>query len=862
MATLGTKLHDEPAKPDTLVGNTTDVMYQEVQVYIEGVQMPFSSCSISQAMGNLPSASISLPPSSGLMDIVRFYQPKVHIFYTDLAVGGQRLLFWGHIVGCDYSSSVNSTDMTFSCVHKNSIVNQVTADYSGYGSEATQQYANPNPSDSVIKPGMFTSQDSLIHALNGITGLQTDPKDLIGPVAKNAKVLEADSSKLDQTMAKFEKRFVGMPASVMNLWNQFKKECYAFEQYNKFFAKVYIPLLEEGIHFFDRMSGHYLLEKIIQDSKFDPCLTNANIKDGIGKVMLPPAFRLNSVSSIQTAMSVETIRSALGFSGQLTGFYQLFQEFFYSVEYEMLTLASPASVPANPEDTLTMGPGVEGMAVETIVKPQMPFYFSPVCNVILPNMYSSIRVSQSEQDVPSRISVIHSTAPDNSSATGLNYRAPHSIRESIALGIKVANGIFVDPNSKRSPDLQSTTGPSYNIPGKFEIGRGIHPKNIGAPSWLGLMVSDYKAASSSAVAEVWPTESSVEGKNLADLKAAWEDRYAKDPITGNIDTTKNTLNPYSPDSKILPYQRLLFAAADYDFTKSVMATRSGSVEGLFNPYIVPGYPMDILSKSPNRPSFHATCAAVTHTFTSSSISTSISFVAAMTYAEISNYQMYPVHPWLQTALKIVNVERSATKSTDAVTPVPTQTKEQIAAETARASLLKDNATAGATVATDIYGLVYDPKYDLNTGDVTAVYATLVNNPRAKAVADKFYYSVFGVGAVSPSDLVDLNTGVVLAQARKGGMLVNGSGNSIKTQTGGEGNDNLTGIGNMRLVSRLIESKQNLKDKYSMKFIDLTHENYTPSSSAYMDPALSQNATLLEPGASMFLSYPDIDTFIA
>ena len=62
----------------------TGLIYQNIKLYIEGVQVPFESISISQGVGALPSASIVVPPQSGLMDIARFYQPKVHIFYEDI----------------------------------------------------------------------------------------------------------------------------------------------------------------------------------------------------------------------------------------------------------------------------------------------------------------------------------------------------------------------------------------------------------------------------------------------------------------------------------------------------------------------------------------------------------------------------------------------------------------------------------------------------------------------------------------------------------------------------------------------------------------------------------------------------------
>ena len=85
--------------------NTTDVIYQEVRLYIEGVQVPFENITVSQVAGQLPTAEFTIPPQSGMMDICRFYDPKVHIFYRDDNYVDFRLLFWGHIVGSSFMHS-------------------------------------------------------------------------------------------------------------------------------------------------------------------------------------------------------------------------------------------------------------------------------------------------------------------------------------------------------------------------------------------------------------------------------------------------------------------------------------------------------------------------------------------------------------------------------------------------------------------------------------------------------------------------------------------------------------------------------------------------------------------------------------
>ena len=83
----------------------TDVVFQEIRLYIEGVQVPFISISITSTVGSLPTATIQIPPQSGLMDIIRYYQPKVHIFYIDPITGEECILFNGLLATVLYCSS-------------------------------------------------------------------------------------------------------------------------------------------------------------------------------------------------------------------------------------------------------------------------------------------------------------------------------------------------------------------------------------------------------------------------------------------------------------------------------------------------------------------------------------------------------------------------------------------------------------------------------------------------------------------------------------------------------------------------------------------------------------------------------------
>jgi hypothetical protein len=874
--------------------NSTDVIYQEVKIYVEGVQVPFESCSISQAIGTLPSAMFQVPPQSGLMDIARYYQPKVHIFYTDSITGGDRLLFWGHIIACNYSRSQAQSNATisFQCIHKNALMQQLTFEWSAGGAGNVIQggsLTDVNPNQAAVQLNNFNSEASLLRCLQGIVGVQTDNKDFIDP--SNPTVIDADPALLAKRFSQFEKRLVGMPSAVMNLWNQVKLEVYSDEKLNTIFSKMYVPLIEDGIRFFDRLSGHFVVENQVQSNKVDHCNNQARPELSKHKTMLPPIFNLDIRSAVQSAMAIETIKTELGFSGEMTSFMDLFANFYYAVEYEMLTLASPAEVPVDPQlyaspDDYENWKMQDKMAIETIIKPQMPFYYSPICNVLLPNMYHTISVSQNESGIPTRITGID-TGPARASnqphLIGLNYRGPHSIRESIALAItKIYGGI--QGREDKTVTLKDTTGSSYNLPGKYEMGRGILHKKIAMPNWLSHFSSDQDKNRGSASDQEYPEKGSQEYKNILNLHYAWIEKYGYkneyDSESGEIrkvrDNSLDTLNPFSDKAGIMAYERLLFSSVDYEYTKEIAKSRSGTVEALFNPYIIPGYPMDIIDASPNHPSFHAVCSSVTHSITPRYLGTSIGFMAATTYTEMSNYYMAPVHPWLRNALSMVNISRTeklsegSDLSKDAVqikTADPVISTEKTIFNAAKDSQLyneqedqRQKEEQQFTQSLTQRGIIPDPKYDTNTGDIESIQQGLINNPRAKAVADAFYRSVLGIASADPAQMYDFEKGGILPVKRVHGAWGVGEVGSHSTSNHGEKNDNLTGVGNLRLVHRPIEGKKAIEYKFDLKFIDLTPTNYTATGVTYQNK-IATSSEMVEPGASMFLDYEEIEQVI-
>lgn len=821
----------------------TDDVYQEVFLYVEGIELPFEAISVSQGYGDLPNATIQVPPHSMLIDIARYYQPKVHVFYTDKVYGGRRLLFWGHIVAVNYSKSQHvGASINFQCIHKNALMDMITLDYSGYIMNAAVSATNVNPREAALKPGAINSKSSIIAALHGITGLQTDQKDLLS--IDNADIADADITKLSTRFKDMQKRFIGMTGVPMNLWNQLKRDSYRNSRNFTSMTAMYIPLLEDGLQYFDRITGHNFLESRLQTEIVCP----GGVPPDATKYpsLVPHKYKMHTMTAYSTQVLLEDLGSILNFSGEFTSIRQLFETFMSTVEYDVITLASPADVPIDPDvvvnadDTSGWG-SIPRMAVETIVKPQIPFYYSPVCNVIFPKTYYQLHISQDDGRTPTRVTVSHGPMPQ-ATQYEVNYRAPHSVREAVALGRSMSAVAASTDGATNKPEVNlfTTMASSFQVPGKYEQGTGIRHQKTLMPQWLALLSRSIVGEVSNEGKETWPSDNTTEKENLKKLTTAWVNRYGyrmyyqdEVPMKGGRDHSRDVLNPYSPDSKIHPIHRILFAAADYEFSKNISIARTGSVESVFNPYIVPGYPMEILDDSPNHPCFHAWCLSITHSITARTINTSISFAGATTYSELSNYYLQPVHPWLTTALDLISVSSNTSAET-------TETEG-------------DYDLSGIGTLPDGFEYAYT--------DAT-VKSTILKNPVAKASADKFYRSVLGVNAVGVESVFDFANGRVIPCGRANGDILPGVKDSMKDSRGREMTPSLTTEGSLMLVSRPIESQLAIQEKFGIKFIDKTPENYNGSAMAYTNPFLELGEEfLMEPGQSMFLEYEEVSDFI-
>lgn len=768
------------------IGANTSEQRIKVKVFIEGVEVPFEQVTVMTNGGggiaDLPTATISVPPLPGMSDISRYYKPKVHVFYRDLDYVGPdedetkseyRLLFSGIIASTGYARASGQgarASLSFQCVHKNMVLDGVNMQYNGRSAHSIQIAT----SDGLAVPLQFNSQQSILRALKGVNTTAA-PSSLANSGTHNPGSYEALTEGMQGQAQQYIERIGGMPGVLLNYWNQIKTDMYTASAQSKVvgidhITEMYVPLIEDGVRYFDRMSGHSSLESEIEGSR-----ENLELKDedkakfddvSVSGLLVPPSLREVLAGAAGSHVAMMIMKMGSSFTGETTSLQRMMDMILKYTEYDALTLASPA----RKDDGLP--------AIETIVKPNLDFYYAPKCNVLTQNLYDSIQVSEQSYGVPTRVVCNHSFRIAQSENL-LKYRAPQTVREAIA-------------TTPGATNLSDTLVGNRDGVGKYEWGTGVRPLMIEVPPWLQYM---YAGKDSKNLHE--DHSYSVVNSDLDKVISAYKAQYGDD--------YPNNLVPWHPDSGLTKYQRLLMASVENAYAKAVSSMRRGTVSGVFNPYVIAGYPMDILGPDETSPSYHAICDNVTHTITPSSINTSYSISYVMTFEEMYNYYLPPLAPWLMSKLGFED----------------------------KLSII-DNPTALAK-ATEFYASTLgvgaapiDELHDFNTGKPKAI---IHGNP---------YGSSRGRRTESFMEHPQ------------------GFQSLIDSRTQLETNPNLTVQGSLNLVKREIETMADYERDFGVTFIEVDFKNYTPTVIRENVGVATGEPNRLEPGASQYLDYEEIE----
>lgn len=986
----------------------TGIISPEFRLYVEGISIPFISISISESFRGMPTANIEIPYFAGLTEICKNYAPKVNIFFRDIVYEKYliekgitdyedgdifRTLFDGVMLTSSYSRSKSadggSAQVVFSCVHKYSFLNQILLRFGGRGVQAG---SNNQPEASSVSNYMNSSA-AILESLSGLENTTTAHvnEDISSVDSVNIRALSPD-------LYPYYNRLIGITGVSVVLWNTFKRDSYVLKQYTKTMTDMYIPLVDGGLKFFKRMTGHPIIERGMETERYP--ISNSEVASRVQglspissttNLLIPANYRnfVNEAVAIDIAISLTKTGSQA--TGETTSLYGLIQSTLENMIYDLQVLASPIQ---------SNDPKLEG--IDSIVKPLLPFYFAPTCNVLLPHMYSSISIQDGANLSPTRLV----SFPDvtvgvaNRDDAKQEFRAPHSVRLVTALN-----------NPLGETTLNASTVRHGEYPAPHEFGRGMLVKEIGLKPWIKHLYSAYSIAkereetpsatpeqttasssTNSAIpvtnppsATKAPKTISYKGARVIDVaKSPKEDRpeaiwkhwdirsnpipfyygsitkkgtnvvYGKNGVATpgsvesiSIETFRNTtkvpsfwnvvmfpynssmyaypphydyirrqwfavdeipapfknkytyveqeadssgssklragnppstlsgilsqpvlnsyplnyspslgitlggspesptptttttttteeetpywedpildllkrawdrqnpdqwsLNPYATteENGSQPYEMTLMNTLDYEFSLALVENKQGSVEGLFNPYIVPGYPMDIIDPSPERPSYHAFCIAKTHSITPRSCSTSITFSSALSYDELRSYELPSILPWFQKQLHFIDKQ------------------------------------------------------------------TLINqSDLAKQAANTFYFGVLGCGYADPTLMENDETNSVnFLKVNKQGdfeVTVNKANlselGSMDNMALGFIDQNLSYEGNLALVRREIETLSDIEASRGIRFVDVLPDPEIPLPDVVSKAEVSalRPDVLLKPGRSVFLNYDRLDAVL-
>lgn len=615
---------------NSLNTSAQDMFASDYRVYIEGVQIPFESAHISNVFGELPTATVTLPPWPGLNEMGRNYAPKIHIFWRDYnyavttgevsKVGdastlenakrdAYKQIFSGIVTGVSDSKEISpeggGQQVTLNCSHHLVVLNDILLRFANQHITAAEAQLDPYAEGS-IQSSQWDLNTMMLKAMIGITDT-TDEK----------IISHIPAGKLDDLK--------GTPGIIRVLWNILKWDSRRTQEGDadsEALTDMFIPLVESGIKFWEKMAGHPSIEAGIQSDRV-PYKEEIETKNGIeaevsGDVMVPGAFRTFIGGAAQKELSVAAMNSVMAGMGtpEAIDFMSVVQMTLQKLEYEMAVLASPISK-------------TDGKAIEYIVKPVLPYYYAPICNVVLPNMISNISVSSNFGALPTRTVNLNNftslvTGTHSGGVPFQQYTAPHSVRYARAGG----------PGG----DLKASLNANNNKVGVYEWGAGIKSKTYHLPPIYNVLQSNLDKIEREEGEDT--TVIGASGKAIAE--AAWNKLYPEARWPG-----ATGYNPLSDAAGVSGFQRLNFLYSDHDFAMETAKVRTATAAGCFNPYAIVGYPMDLVDPVPSRESYHGMCTSVSHTIhAAGTAATSYSISAVSSFSELALYNLPAVNPYL------------------------------------------------------------------------------------------------------------------------------------------------------------------------------------------------------------------------
>lgn len=546
-------------------------------VYLNGVEVPCPSVSVSYGVWMIPEATLSFPPHRLLHRLGTEDRVEVVVFYLDdLADPAHpefRLLFEGEIIGWSYSSSPFGRQMTFNAIADISIFSQLhyyflnnvdtVADYAvtaGAQASGVGQAGAFYPF-SLFKKGLLVEP---------MTGKDANAPDITRPfeILYNAVRGMVDRRLNDQQPIRR-----AVPA--VNFFSRWVRKRNFI---NRFAA---LPMFEDD--------------------------TSSTTKG-----VFPILQAVQATTALQSIQ--QNVAAPIGNAGTI---WDVLKETYGHVLFEiaMLPTAPAARVrivdATGASDGTIIGPG--NMSINEVdvlknpvrllnyfVKPQMFFGIAPTCNVMFPCMTSSISYSESYVAQPTR-----------------TYVNDQFISSALTSNVFVAAALSFGYPTEVDAVLREKTGAPVQ---KDSASGEVKPGNKGNTSWSGKNLL------------VFPEEF-FKGPVISRMPVPPWFTYLKNR-EGKTDTTASESPENANLQEAASLRDLMFDYVKYEHYRGRYEKRGGAVNMAWNPYVVPGFPCVIFDHKSS--GFHNVgyLSNVTQNLSVGSMTTAVNYSLARTVPEM------------------------------------------------------------------------------------------------------------------------------------------------------------------------------------------------------------------------------------
>jgi len=523
-------------------------------VYINGLEIPVLSVSASFGVWQMPTLRIEMVPHPILTRIGAEDRLQVVVFYLDHHWDPKnptfRLLGEYEVAGWSYRNTPRARSIILSCVSQLQIFEQLKFFYisslndvaSGMGpqgstaSDVATAVKVLYPA-SLFREGLTTPAVQESNTTSETISVDSDAfiKRPIDFVTNIFRALLATPSPNEEDEVYVDARSGHVPRSSVSVpGKNFFARWLKMTGFHRRWAAL--PLLED-----EGGDGCFPIIKATQDTTALPAL-----QQSIGE----------SVGPSGTAW--ELLQKVLGY---------MYMEVCAIPAPAAATTAKGSGNIAPPTGNLETLTGTAVASIPTfIVKPMCTFALPPSCNVVFPSMINQYTYQEDYMSQPTRIYLGEQfisavIAPDRNNEAMANF-----VQSLMVTGYPVAVRKRMQDLLTKTPE---TSNKNFLLPGE-EFYKGPNSRQMNAPPWMYQLQQQMNGGTDKA------DQTAEEEKTYAEISIATDGEIKEDIKSG--------------------LGGLFDTYAKSEYYRSRYAARNGGVSLLWNPYIVPGFPVAVFDQ--------------------------------------------------------------------------------------------------------------------------------------------------------------------------------------------------------------------------------------------------------------------------